>query len=106
MKITDYLAIWGAVVASIVAVWNFYKDFLRRHRLKVRAGFQVLITGDGSPREEVFVVVVTTYRIGWPRSRTSPDIPSGATSPTGSIVWLPVSSSARTKYRCLAPTLI
>jgi hypothetical protein len=59
MKITDYLAIWGAVVASIVAAWNIYKDFLKRHHLKVHAGFQVLITKEGRPREEVFVVIVT-----------------------------------------------
>jgi hypothetical protein len=31
MRITDYLAIWGAVVATMVAGWNIYKDFLKRH---------------------------------------------------------------------------
>ena len=40
MKITDYLAIWGAVVASIVAAWNIYKDFLKRHHLKVHSPLQ------------------------------------------------------------------
>jgi hypothetical protein len=57
VKITDYLAIWGAVVATMVAAWNIYKDFLKRHRVKASAGFQILI--DGSPRQEVFAVTVT-----------------------------------------------
>jgi hypothetical protein len=35
MKLTDYLAVWGAVVATIVALWNIYKDFVRRDRVKV-----------------------------------------------------------------------
>jgi hypothetical protein len=59
VKITDYLAIWGAVVASLVAAWNIYKDFLRRHRVKVSAGFRQLFEGDGSPAEDVFAVTVT-----------------------------------------------
>jgi len=59
MKITDYLAIWGAVIATMVAAWNIYKDFLRRHRVKVTAGFQVMFIGDGTPREDVFAVTVT-----------------------------------------------
>jgi hypothetical protein len=59
VKITDYLAIWGAVVATIVAVWNIYKDFLKRHRVKVSASFMVMFLGDGSPKEDVFTVTVT-----------------------------------------------
>jgi hypothetical protein len=59
VKTTDYLAIWGAVVATIVAVWNIYKDFLKRHRVKVSAGFQIMFAGDGSPKEDVFTVTVT-----------------------------------------------
>jgi hypothetical protein len=59
VKVTDYLAIWGAVVATIVAAWNIYKDFLKRYRVKVSAGFQALIAGDGSPHKEVFAVTVT-----------------------------------------------
>lgn len=39
MKLTDYLAAWGAVVATAVAAWNIYKDFLRRERMKLHAGF-------------------------------------------------------------------
>jgi hypothetical protein len=59
VKITDYLAIWGALVATLVAAWNIYKDFLKRHRVKVSAGFQIIIAGDGSPPVDVFAVTVT-----------------------------------------------
>jgi len=59
VRITDYLAIWGAIVATVVAGWNIYRDFLKRHRVKVSAGFQVYFAGDGSPKVEGFAVTVT-----------------------------------------------
>jgi hypothetical protein len=44
MKITDYLAIWGAAVATIVALWNIYKDLIR-DRVKVTAAYKVIMPG-------------------------------------------------------------
>jgi hypothetical protein len=35
---TDFLAAWGAAVATIVAAWNLYRDFLKRDRVQVEAG--------------------------------------------------------------------
>jgi hypothetical protein len=59
MKLTDYLAIWGAVLSTILALWSIYKDYLKRYRVKVDAGFRVVFKGDGSPRTDVFAVTVT-----------------------------------------------
>jgi hypothetical protein len=59
MKLTDYLAIWGAVLSTILAGWSIYKDYLKRYRVRVEAGFRVAFRGDGSPRTDVFVVTVT-----------------------------------------------
>jgi hypothetical protein len=59
MKLTDYLAIWGAVLSTILATWSIYKDFLKRYRVKVEAGFRVVYMGDGTPRTDVFAVTVT-----------------------------------------------
>jgi hypothetical protein len=41
MKITDYPASWGALIGTIVAAWNIYKDFIKRDWSKVMAGFQI-----------------------------------------------------------------
>jgi hypothetical protein len=38
---TDFLALWGAVVATIVATWNIYRDFIKRDRILVEAGFHI-----------------------------------------------------------------
>src|SRR5262245_18202664 len=38
---TDFLAVWGAVVATIVATWNIYRDFIKRDRVLVEAGFHI-----------------------------------------------------------------
>jgi hypothetical protein len=59
MKLTDYLAIWGAVLSTILAGWSIYKDYLKRYRVRVEAGFRVVFQGDGSPRTDVFAVTVT-----------------------------------------------
>jgi hypothetical protein len=55
MKLTDYLAVWGAVVATIVALWNIYKDFLRRDRVKVVAQFMIVMPDT----QDIFTFVVT-----------------------------------------------
>jgi hypothetical protein len=55
MRITDYLAIWGAFIGTVVAAWNIYKDFIKRDRVKVTAGFQIQFP----PKLEVFVFQVT-----------------------------------------------
>ena len=59
MKLTDYLAIWGAALSTILAGWSIYKDYLKRYRLKVHADFRVVYDGYGSPRTDVFAVTVT-----------------------------------------------
>jgi len=59
MKLTDYLAIWGAALSTILAGWSIYKDYLKRHRVKVDAGFRVYYRGDGSRGSDVFSVTVT-----------------------------------------------
>lgn len=59
MKLTDYLAIWGAVLLTILAGWSIYKDYLKRYRVKVEAGFRVVHRGDGTPATDVFAVTVT-----------------------------------------------
>ena len=59
MKLTDYLAIWGAALSTILAAWSIYKDYLKRYRVKVDAGFRVVYRGDGTPRTDVFAVTVT-----------------------------------------------
>jgi hypothetical protein len=57
MKLTDYLAVWGAVVGTVVAAWNIYKDFIKRDRVTVSAGFMVAFP----PNEEVFSIKVTNH---------------------------------------------
>jgi hypothetical protein len=57
MNLTDYLAIWGAVVATAVAIWNIYKDVIRRNYVEVRAGFRIMTP----PQEEVFVFRITNH---------------------------------------------
>jgi hypothetical protein len=59
MKLTDYLAIWDAALSTLLAGWSIYKDFLKRHRVKVEAGFRKFISGDGIPGTDVFAVTVT-----------------------------------------------
>jgi hypothetical protein len=59
MKLTDYLAIWGAVLSTILAGWSIYKDYLKRYRVRVEAGFRVVFQGDGGPRTDVLAVTVT-----------------------------------------------
>jgi hypothetical protein len=59
MKLTDYLAIRGAVLSTILAGWSIYKDYLKRYRVRVEAGFRVVYQGDGSPTTDVFAVTVT-----------------------------------------------
>jgi hypothetical protein len=59
MKLTDYLAIWGAVLSTILACWSIYKDYLKRYRVRVEAGFRVAYRGDGSHGSDVFAVTVT-----------------------------------------------
>ena len=51
MSFTDYLAIWGAFIGTVVAGWNIYKDFLQRDRVQVTVGFRIQFP----PRQEVFV---------------------------------------------------
>jgi hypothetical protein len=55
VKLTDYLAIWGAVVATAVAAWSIYKDLIHRNYVEVRASFSIMTP----PHEEVFVFKVT-----------------------------------------------
>jgi hypothetical protein len=44
---TDFLAVWGAVVATIVAGWNIYRDFIKRDRVQVEAGLHFWsVTGE------------------------------------------------------------
>jgi hypothetical protein len=57
MKLTDYLAAWGAVVATAVAVWNVYKDFLRRDRLKIHARFDLELLY----KLDVLVLMITNF---------------------------------------------
>lgn len=38
---TEFLAVWGAVISTIVAVWNIYRDFIKRDRILVEAGFHI-----------------------------------------------------------------
>jgi hypothetical protein len=52
MKLTDYLAIWGAVLSTILAAWSIYKDYLKRYRVRVEAGFRLAFP-------DVFAVTVT-----------------------------------------------
>jgi K+ transporter len=54
MKITDYMAVWGAVVATAVAVWNIYKDVLR-DRVKIQVRFATAVPG----RIDLFTCDVT-----------------------------------------------
>jgi hypothetical protein len=59
MKLTDYLAIWGAALSTILAGWSIYKDYLKRYRVRVEAGFRLFYKGNGSPGSDVFAVTVT-----------------------------------------------
>lgn len=59
MKLTDYLAIWGAALSTVLAGWSIYKDYLKRYRVNVEASFRVVHRGDGTPRTDVFAVTVT-----------------------------------------------
>ena len=44
---TEILAVWGAVVATIVAGWNIYRDFIKRDRVLVGAGLLLRsVTGE------------------------------------------------------------
>jgi hypothetical protein len=38
-SLTLILAVWGALVSTFVAGWNFYRDYIRRDRVVVQAGF-------------------------------------------------------------------
>lgn len=42
MTLTTFLAVWGAVVSTLVAIWNIYKDFIKRDQVRVTAGFRIL----------------------------------------------------------------
>jgi hypothetical protein len=59
MKLTDYLAIWGAALSTILAGWSIYKDYLKRYRVRVEASFRVVYGGDGKRGANVFAVTVT-----------------------------------------------
>ncbi len=83
VKITDYLAIWGAVVATVVAAWNIYKDFLKRHRVKVSA--RVLFAGDGSPSRRSSPSPSQTYLSVQPRSQLFVATTIGVTNHAGLI---------------------
>ncbi len=37
LNLTDILAVWGAVVSTLVAGWNIFRDFIQRDRLVVYA---------------------------------------------------------------------
>jgi hypothetical protein len=46
-SLTLIIAIWGAVVSTFVAGWNFYRDYIRRDRVIVQAGLHIWSeTGD------------------------------------------------------------
>lgn len=58
MKLTDFLAVWGAALSTVVAGWNIYKDLIKRERVRVGAGFRIMFT-DATDKRDVFVVNVT-----------------------------------------------
>ena len=45
----DFLAVYGAVLATLVAVWSIYRAITDRGRLRVTLGFGDLVQG-GSTR--------------------------------------------------------
>jgi hypothetical protein len=46
-SLTLILAVWGALVSSFVAGWNFYRDYIRRDRVVVQAGLHIWsVTGN------------------------------------------------------------
>src|SRR5436190_1907013 len=55
MTLTTVLAIWGAILSTIVASWNIYKDFIKRDKVRVSAGFRILIPSN----EEVLSFTIT-----------------------------------------------
>lgn len=55
VKLTDYLAVWGALVATLVAAWSIYKDLIRRDRIVVSAGFRKIYP----PGQDVFAFYIT-----------------------------------------------
>jgi hypothetical protein len=57
MKITDYLAIWGAVIATGVASWNIYKDVIKRER--VRLSMDILAPSGHVSNENYLLFQVT-----------------------------------------------
>ncbi|MBN9457484.1 MAG: hypothetical protein J0I54_12720 [Bosea sp.] len=60
-KVTDYLALWGAFVATGVAGWNIYRDFLKRERVGVSGGFRLIFDGQGGPVENCFMISVVNH---------------------------------------------
>jgi hypothetical protein len=60
-KLTDYLALWGAIVATCVAGWNIYRDFLKRDRVEVYGGFRLSYDGYGGAPQPCFVVSVINH---------------------------------------------
>ena len=45
-SLTDLLALWGAVVSSVVAGWTVYRDLLQRDRLVVNASIMRTYPGN------------------------------------------------------------
>jgi hypothetical protein len=97
----DLLAVWGAVVATIVAGWNIYKDFIKRERVQVEAGLHFWsVTG-----EKVFFLKVlnrsshnisVTHCVGYDKARAD-----GCTVCLSAILQGTYSPSRRsTKYAC------
>lgn len=41
-SVTDILALWGAVVSTLVAFWNIFRDFVQRERLVVFASIMFI----------------------------------------------------------------
>src|SRR3712207_2878972 len=58
MKLTEFLAAWGATVSTVVATWNIYKDLIKRDRVRVSAGFRIMFS-DETDKQDVFLVAET-----------------------------------------------
>jgi hypothetical protein len=57
MTVTQALAVWGAFLSPLLAGWGIYKDWMKRDRVKVSAGFRVILDDTGTI--DVFAVTVT-----------------------------------------------
>ena len=56
MKVTEFLAVWGAVVSTIAILWNVYRDVTDRGKLRVVCYLGNMVTPGGSPDPNDYLV--------------------------------------------------